>query len=196
MVHLSETSEFMDTYSNFQPTGLDIKGLNLKDQQNWYVLPVQRTRDSETLETSNWHTAISLLDALDDTSDETPYETHSFGHWACGWFEIILINPNNDDACKLACEIVSSLADYPVLDDEHYSSLEWDDFEESAVRTIEWIVQNENAIPGNQWSELSSSFCLSKLCGELEWWPNDRTPSDEEIISALVELNMVQEDKS
>ena len=195
MVHLSETSEFMDTYSNFQPTGFDIRGLRLADQQNWFVLPLTHTPAcADVLERSNWDTAVSWFDALDDTQDEPAYEIHYFGHYLSN-FEIILVNPDREDACRLACEIVSSLADYPVLDDENFSSLEWEEFEEWALGHVKWVVQSEGAIPGNLWSILSDSFCLHSLCDKLEWSPQDRTPENEDITGALVELGMVQEDK-
>lgn len=195
MVHLSDTADFMATYSTFQPTGFDIKGLNLSEQQDWFVLPVTRNRDSEALERSNWESSVSWLDTLDDTLDEPAYETHSFNHWGCGWFEIILINPNRDDACKVACEIVSSLEDYPVLDDELFSTMEWEEFEDWATDHVRWTVEREGAIDGAEWSILSDSFCLHSLAEKLNWSPQDRTPDDDDIIDAVVSLGMTGVDK-
>jgi hypothetical protein len=45
-------------------------------------------------------------------------QVHRFGHWACGWFELILINPVNKDIVKKAEDIMSALSDYPVVDED------------------------------------------------------------------------------
>ncbi len=43
-----------------------------------------------------------------------------------GWFELILVNPANEDKLKIAEEIENALSDYPVFDEEDYSQREWD----------------------------------------------------------------------
>jgi len=50
-------------------------------------------------------------------------EVHRFGHWACGWFEIILVRPDTN-AAKTAEEIEAALADYPILDECDHSERE------------------------------------------------------------------------
>jgi hypothetical protein len=49
---------------------------------------------------------------------------HRFGHWGPGWFEIVLIDPADTNAVKIAEECEASLADYPVLDDMDFSEEE------------------------------------------------------------------------
>ena len=115
----------MQTYSEHAPTGFDSKGLNLPDQQHWLVLPCGRNRDSDHLTESNFQTALDMLGGESDT-----VEVHAFNHWACGWFEIILIDPDSP-AEAVARDIESSLSDYPVLDDEDYSKREYDGYNES-----------------------------------------------------------------
>lgn len=51
------------------------------------------------------------------------YEVHRFGHWACGWLEIILVRPGTPCAQE-AEECENALADYPVLNDSDHSELE------------------------------------------------------------------------
>ena len=118
----------MQTYTDFQPTGFDQKGLNLDSQQNWLVLPTGRNRDSDSLQESNFQTALDLLGGESDN-----VEVCSFNHWACGWFEIIIINPYNPckntaflpEHLKTAYNIESDLEDYPVLDEQDYSERQW-----------------------------------------------------------------------
>jgi hypothetical protein len=116
----------MQTYGKFQPTAFDPRGLALDDQQHWLVLPVGQNRDSGPLDQSNFAQA---LEALGGESEDV--EVHNFGHWACGWFEIIIVNPSNLKLVAIAEDIERALMDYPVLNDEDLSQREWEDFCES-----------------------------------------------------------------
>lgn len=110
----------MRTYSEFQPTGFDPRGLGLEDKQEWFVFPVSRNRDSEALTESNWRVSIRDLNAL---AEPETWELHRFGHWACGWFEIVIVQPGTA-AAKLGETTENALADYPVLDEHDFSELE------------------------------------------------------------------------
>lgn len=110
----------MQTYSEYRPTGFDSAGLNLPDQQSWLVLPCGRNRDSDALSESNFSAALESLGGESET-----VEVHRFGHWACGWFEIIIVDPNSP-AAEIAQDIDNSLADYPILDESDYSEREWE----------------------------------------------------------------------
>ena len=116
----------MQKYSEFQPTCFDSKGYILEDQQDWYVVPVSRTRDSGPFEESNFAAATEML----GDEHENVMEIHRFGHWGPGWFEIIIVNPENKKVMEAAMEIESSLANYPLLDDMDYSQREWDEMVE------------------------------------------------------------------
>ncbi len=107
----------MQTYKQFKPTGFDCKGLGLEDRQDWLV-SLSRNRDSDVLTESNFAVALDTMGGESDT-----VEVHRFGHWACGWFEIILVCPGTS-AAKEAEEIETSLADYPVLDESDFSDRE------------------------------------------------------------------------
>jgi hypothetical protein len=63
-------------------------------------------------------------------SDGESYEIHRFGHWACGWFEVILVKPGTKVAL-LAEDFEARLQDYPILSDEHFSEVERADAEET-----------------------------------------------------------------
>lgn len=108
----------MKTYSEFKPTGFDVAGLGCEEQQDWLVAPCSKTRDSDTLSRSNYATQLAALEKLDPEGND--HEEHSFGHWACGHFELVLVRPGS--ACATECEgFENALSDYPVLSDEHYS---------------------------------------------------------------------------
>ena len=106
-------------YADYQPTGFDPCGLSLPDRQDWLVLPVSRNRDTgDPLTLSNFEMALEALGGESET-----VEIHRFGHWGVGWFEIILAHPDRETEVD---EIEGALADYPVLNDEHFSELEWE----------------------------------------------------------------------
>lgn len=113
----------MIRYKNFQPTAFDPRGLNCEEHGicEFFVLPVAHNRDSGVMTESNWHAALEMLGGESDV-----VQVHRFGHWANGWFELILIDPAAEDKVKTAEEIEATLADYPVLNDEDYSAREWE----------------------------------------------------------------------
>lgn len=131
----------MQPYREFRPTSFDCKGLNAHsigpdddpDCSDWLVVPVGQTRDSGDLDQSNFSAALKMLGGEGDN-----VIVCRFNHWGPGWFEIILVRPGTAEAAK-AEEIESSLADYPVLDEEDWSNREWD----TACRTWEMMSLRE-----------------------------------------------------
>lgn len=132
----------MKQYKDFQPTGFDPKGYMLHNQQDWYVVPVSRTRDTGPMEESNFESALEILGG----ERENIVEVHRFGHWGPGWFEILIVNPRAGVTMKKALSIENSLADYPILDEEDWSEKEWEAMNEA-------------------WGNLSLSERID-LCGE------------------------------
>lgn len=113
----------METYATWAPTGFDSKGLNLEDRQDWLVVPVILTRDSDILEESNFAAATKTLQETGPEGED--WENHRFGHWGCGWLEILIVRPETK-AAEMAEEMEAALSDYPVLDDDDYSRREWE----------------------------------------------------------------------
>lgn len=108
----------LTTYKEWSPTQFDCRGAFLPDRQDWYVVPVIRTRDSGPLDESNF---VSALEILEDESDTI--EVHRFDHWGPGWFEIIIAHPSRHaDVAK----IVASLSDYPVLNDDDFAERKYE----------------------------------------------------------------------
>jgi hypothetical protein len=115
----------LPTYADYRPTRHDTPGLGLPDRATWRVLPVMQTRDSGPLDRSNFRVMLADLTRLDP--DGAHHETHRFGHWGPGWFEIILVSPDAPDTVlRAAGEAACSLADYPILSEDDYSTLEYD----------------------------------------------------------------------
>ena len=111
----------MQTYKDYSPTQFDTKGLNCNDQQDWLVLPIGHNRDtSDPIDISNWEVAQKMLSSIDGN-----YMVARFGHWACGWFEIILVKPDTS-AAIIAHKIEEDLEIYPILDEDHLSEVELD----------------------------------------------------------------------
>jgi hypothetical protein len=99
-------------YRDYAPTTFDTQGLALPDRQDWYVAPCGTNRDAAPLQRSNWRVQQTMLAHLET-------EIHRFGHWACGWFEILLVAPSDAAKAELA-KIADGLADYPVLSEDDY----------------------------------------------------------------------------
>ena len=112
----------MQRYKDHRPTGFDRAGAFLEDQQDWFVLPVNRTRDTGTFSESNFETALEILGGESDT-----VEVHRFGHWGPGWYEIILISPQRESEGN---EIEARLADYPILSESDLSDRTWNAVQE------------------------------------------------------------------
>jgi hypothetical protein len=107
----------MNSYRNFTPTNFD-SNIDI-DRAAWLVVPVGQNRDSGSFDQSNFETALAMLGGESET-----VEVHRFGHWANGWFEIIIVKPNSKSE-TIGNEIETSLEDYPLLDDDDHSEREW-----------------------------------------------------------------------
>ena len=84
---------------------------------NWFIV-MSQNRDSDALAKSNFECTTDLLKVFGDSA----YTIHRFGHWGCGWYEVLLVNPDDENACADAESTLRALCDYPVVDDKHYSA--------------------------------------------------------------------------
>ena len=144
----------MIAYSKFRPTGADTAGLGLSDRQDWLVAPVSRNRDSGALERSNWRVVLKDLGGEGDD-----LEVHRFGHWACGWFEIIIVRPDTA-AAKSAEEWEGALSDYPVACDSDFSEEEMTEANDvwehcySVSARLEYIRDNRSQFEFHSFADL------------------------------------------
>ncbi len=107
-------------YRDYAPTQYDTKGLALPDRQDWLVVPHGLNRDSPLWQESNWHAALALLGGESET-----LEVHRFNHWACGWFEVMLLHPSREADLALV-----DVDDYPLLDEDDLSDRQWQAYTE------------------------------------------------------------------
>lgn len=158
-MNLADHADDLPRYRDWAPTAGDTRGLALPDRQDWIVCPCGQNRDSEPLDESNFAAAQRIL-----TDAGAEHEVHRFGHWACGWFEIIIVHPS---AAEHVAGIACRLADYPVLDENDFGEREcqaeseaWEsygreeytraigkDFELSS-NTVEWLLYDGRAYDG------------------------------------------------
>ena len=103
----------LDSYGNFIG--------DMEDQKHFYMVAGQ-SRDSSTLERSNFECFLSELGGESDT-----VQVHRFGHWAVGWIEEILIDPTDTTAVDKARSILAALDNYPVVNEDHFSELQWNE---------------------------------------------------------------------
>lgn len=86
---------------------------------DYFSAGVGQSRDSDALERSNF---ICMLRALGGES-ETVLVIRE-GHWAVGWIEWLAIHETDSKALETADQIKAALADYPVVNEDHWSMLE------------------------------------------------------------------------
>jgi hypothetical protein len=77
-------------------------------------------RDSDTATRSNFQCAWEAIGGESET-----VQVICENHWAVGWVEWIAIHESDSKALEIADEIICALADYPILDDSHWSDLEY-----------------------------------------------------------------------
>lgn len=91
----------------------------------YYSSGVGQSRDSDALERSNF---ACMLKALGGESETVIVVRES--HWLVGWVEWIAIHQDDEKACAIADEIKAALEDYPVINDDHWTELEYADAQE------------------------------------------------------------------
>lgn len=146
------------------------------DDMSAFYQVLGHTRDSETLEESNW---IGFLRDHPENFDE---ETNKgilvarFGHWGCGWFELILVHETDFELLKEMDELREALDDYPVYDDELFSQMEMDEQFETVKSEFEYIMRHndfeiEYDLEDEQIENMASWFCSD--ANSSEDFPNE-----------------------
>lgn len=79
-------------------------------------------RDSDSLGRSNFRCALKALGG----ESETVVVVRE-GHWAVGWVEWIGIHESDDKSLLVADEILEGLDSYPVVNEDDWSELEYDE---------------------------------------------------------------------
>lgn len=96
-----------------------------------------QSRDSDALERSNFTRGLELIGG----ESETVLVVRD-SHWAMGWVETIYIRESDEKALREADKIKAKLADYPVVDESHWSDLEYDEISEYwAELDVRWRLE-------------------------------------------------------
>lgn len=108
-----------DTWRNRmnQSKGLD-SWSNYSGQSNeaWcnFVVVLGRNRDSNNVEETNFEAALERLGG-----ESKNVHVERFGHWGCGWFELLLVNPRSKKINE-AYKITNELKKYPLLNEDSF----------------------------------------------------------------------------
>jgi hypothetical protein len=94
-----------------------------EDRALWLVTPISHgTRDESARDDSNYEVAERILtDASSFGEVGTRYDV-----WPGGVIETLLVRADDAPAIRELARIVDALEDYPILNDEHCSELEWE----------------------------------------------------------------------
>lgn len=99
-----------------------------------YYVVLGQHRDSDSLDRSNFETALKMLGG-----EGEHVIVARATHWAVGWVETIMIHRDaSEEILLIGEEIQESLEDYPVLDEDHWSQLEYDEVYEYWDRAPLW----------------------------------------------------------
>ena len=101
--------------------------------EGWYVFLGQH-RDSDCLTRSNFQCAFERLKkhATDlESEDCESVQIVSENHWAVGWVEWIAIHESNKPAIAEAEAMLESMDGYPVLDETHWSEMEFNEYSQA-----------------------------------------------------------------
>ncbi len=116
------------------------------DLSVWGFSPIAQNRDSDLLEQSNFAKAVEVM------RNKHPHsvQVERFGHWACGWIEQLMVKTSNKRAMQTLLELLESLEDYPVLDEEDLGNREaeqaYEAYDSWAFYEVRKLVQQEKIV--------------------------------------------------
>lgn len=87
-----------------------------------YFVFLSQARDSDALTRSNFECGLRSLGGESESVIVVRER-----HWAVGWVEWIAIHESNAEAILAADAMSCALSGYPVLEESHFSELEWDE---------------------------------------------------------------------
>jgi hypothetical protein len=154
-------------------------------------------RDSDLLNQSNWEVVHTMIAAAGLSESFPEYEAN---HWAVGWIKTLCICLTMEDgtlnvpALEFWDNILERKANYPVLDDDHYSNLEYTDLIEAIQNCYKWDIEraagdNEITLP---------EFWANEIAGQLDNISCSNELTTEDVINAarvLGYIPMESEDK-
>lgn len=91
----------------------------------YYSSGFGRSRDSSALERSNFECALNKLGG-----ETATVRVIRESHWAVGWVEWIAIHQSDEPSLRTADELVKGYEQYPVVNEDHWSMLEFTEAQE------------------------------------------------------------------
>ena len=116
-----------------------------------------QNRDSDSLTRSNFTCALEEIGGESETVAVLRED-----HWACGWVEWIAIHESDTKALEIAEKILCDLEDYPVINEDHWSELEWNEAQEY------W-----ESLPISERVDLCRDANVSIFAARHDWIPQD-----------------------
>lgn len=92
-----------------------------------YYIVIGQNRDSDILSQSNFESALNELGGETET-----VRVIRQGHWACGWIELLMIHESDIESLIKADKMMKDYDNYPVIDEQHYSDLEYETYSKYA----------------------------------------------------------------
>jgi hypothetical protein len=166
---------------------------DLDQADNWAIF-YTHNRDSGLLDQSNADAINKAMDSFIEGDDpDVVMESHS--HWAVGHVDGFSIRVYRKgeitDAFKTYHELTERLADYPILDEEHYSEREL----ESTLQNINdsaWRVKHEYALPEGWECDVYSWLSANRQSAVENKDDQGGYPSEDDLRAAFDALGYAQ----
>ena len=136
-------------------------------------------RDSDPIERANFQVMDELVtDASIDVleNDEMPYITRE-SHWAVGWLDTLRVPMTNEAAVIALAEAMQRLEDYPILDEDLASTLEWEENEAAGMIvdpvTGEWVYPDEIVDKDDDFWTAVAEAEFQEYANSEEFWEDD-----------------------
>ena len=112
-----------------RPQDFGYHGDNKEIFETWSLGQVIQHRDSGILDKSNAAAIVKHLES--DPSLKEDWEVISCSHWGVGWveqlsFKVVDEDGNPSRVARVIKGLMDALEEYPVLDDESYSNMEYE----------------------------------------------------------------------
>jgi len=105
-------------------------GFGRSDSEIPYIsTPLGTHRDADALQESNWDVIKREMDKVDLMGAYSDYDSvdyHTEGSCLNGWNTSVHVRLDDAVAIKAAMELVHTLQDYPILDEDDYSERQWE----------------------------------------------------------------------
>ncbi|WP_454650721.1 hypothetical protein [Bradyrhizobium liaoningense] len=121
----------------------------------YYSAGVGQSRDSDALERSNFR---CMLKAIGGESETVTVVRES--HWAVGWVEWIAIHQDDETALRKADQIKGELEDYPVINEDDWSSEEQAEADDvwrecySVAERVKYIREHDSQFEFHDWRDM------------------------------------------